>query len=68
MNFVKWYDIYIYVDEVYKGVEFDGNELFSFVDEYEKVIIICGLLKVMVMFGLCLGWLVGLFDDIYKMW
>ncbi|GAB5391331.1 MAG: aminotransferase [Alteromonas macleodii] len=68
VNFAKRHDIYIHADEVYKGAEFDGNELPSFADEYDKAIITCGLSKAMAMPGLRLGWLVGLPDDIYKTW
>tara|TARA_R110002167_G_scaffold313732_1_gene519406 strand:+ start:1128 stop:2246 length:1119 start_codon:yes stop_codon:yes gene_type:complete len=67
-NFAKKHDLYLHADEVYKGAEFDGNELPSFADVYEKSIITCGLSKAMAMPGLRIGWLVGLSEDIYKSW
>jgi len=68
VNFAKKHDLYIHADEVYKGAEFDGNELPSFADVYDKAIITSGLSKAMAMPGLRIGWLVGLPDDIYKTW
>jgi hypothetical protein len=59
VKFAKQHDIYLHADEVYKGAEFDGIELPSFADLYDKAIITCGLSKAMAMPGLRLGWLVG---------
>lgn len=67
-DFAKQHDIYIHADEVYKGAEFDGNELPSFADVYDKTIITSGLSKAMAMPGLRIGWLVGLPEDIYSAW
>jgi aspartate/methionine/tyrosine aminotransferase len=68
VNFAKKHDIYLHADEVYKGAEFDGIELPSFADLYEKAIITCGLSKAMAMPGLRLGWLVGPVEEIYATW
>ena len=66
--FAKQHDIYLHADEVYIGAEFDGKELPSFADLYDKSIVTCGLSKAMAMPGLRIGWLVGLPEDIYKSW
>jgi len=66
--FAKKHDIYLHADEVYKGAEFDGVELPSFVDLYDKAIVTCGLSKAMAMPGLRLGWLVGPTEEIYSTW
>lgn len=68
VDFARQHDLYLHADEVYIGAEFDGNELPSFADLYEKSIVTCGLSKAMAMPGLRIGWLVGLTDDIYKSW
>lgn len=68
VQFARDNDIYLHADEVYKGAEFDGVEIPSVVDLYEKAIITSGLSKAMAMPGLRIGWLVGLPDDIYKGW
>jgi len=68
VNFAKKHDIYLHADEVYKGAEFDGIELPSFADLYDKAIITCGLSKAMAMPGLRLGWLVGPTQEIYSTW
>ena len=62
------HDIYLHADEVYKGAEFDGIELPSFADRYDKAIVTCGLSKAMAMPGLRIGWLVGPVDEIYSSW
>jgi aspartate/methionine/tyrosine aminotransferase len=67
-NFAKKHDLYLHADEVYRGADFDGHELPSFADVYDKAIITCGLSKAMAMPGLRIGWLVGLSEDIYKSW
>ncbi|NQZ12256.1 MAG: aminotransferase class I/II-fold pyridoxal phosphate-dependent enzyme [Algicola sp.] len=66
--FAKRHDIYLHADEVYKGAEFDGVELPSFADLYDKAIVTCGLSKAMAMPGLRLGWLVGPTAEIYATW
>ncbi|TQV88382.1 aminotransferase class I/II-fold pyridoxal phosphate-dependent enzyme [Aliikangiella coralliicola] len=68
VNFAKKHDIYLHADEVYKGAEFDGVELPSFADLYDKAIVTCGLSKAMAMPGLRLGWLVGPTEEIYATW
>lgn len=55
-DFAKQHDIYIHADEVYKGAEFDSNELPSFADVCDKTIITSGLSKAMAMPGLRVGW------------
>ena len=52
-------DAYLYVDEVYKGVELDGDERPSFFGLYDKAIVAAGLSKALAHPGLRLGWLVG---------
>ena len=66
--FARDNDLYLHADEVYKGAEFDGNELPSFADLYEKAIVTCGLSKAMAMPGLRIGWLVGPAEEIYASW
>ena len=68
VQFARDNDIYLHADEVYKGAEFDGVEIPSFVDLYEKAIITSGLSKAMAMPGLRIGWLIGLPEDIYASW
>jgi aspartate/methionine/tyrosine aminotransferase len=68
VDLAKKHDIYLHADEVYKGAEFDGVELPSFADLYDKAIVTCGLSKAMAMPGLRLGWLVGPAADIYATW
>jgi len=68
VEFAKQHQIYLHADEVYKGAEFDGIELPSFADLYDKAIVTCGLSKAMAMPGLRLGWLVGPKEEIYATW
>lgn len=49
----------IYADEVYKGVELDGEERPSFFGRYDKVAVASGLSKALAHPGLRIGWLVG---------
>ena len=65
---VRDHDLWLHADEVYLGAEFDGVELPSFGDLYEKTIVTCGLSKAMAMPGLRLGWLIGPEAEIYKTW
>lgn len=49
----------IYADEVYKGVQLEGDEGPSFHDLYDRAIIAAGLSKALAHPGLRVGWLVG---------
>ena len=49
----------IYADEVYKGVQLEGEEGASFHDLYERAIVAAGLSKALAHPGLRIGWLVG---------
>lgn len=68
VDFARRHNLYLHADEVYKGAEFDGIELPSFADLYDKAIVTCGLSKAMAMPGLRLGWLVGPAQEIYATW
>ncbi|MFT4926214.1 MAG: aspartate/methionine/tyrosine aminotransferase [Phenylobacterium sp.] len=68
VSFAQQHQLYLHADEVYKGAEFDGVELPSFADLYDKAIVTCGLSKAMAMPGLRLGWLVGPTAEIYATW
>ena len=61
-------DAWIYVDEIYKGAELDGNEIESFIGKYEKVMVAGGFSKAYALPGLRLGWLVGPEEAIYNTW
>jgi aspartate/methionine/tyrosine aminotransferase len=49
----------VYADEVYKGVELNGEEGPSFHDLYDRAIVAAGLSKALAHPGLRIGWLVG---------
>lgn len=49
----------VYADEVYKGVQLEGEEGPSFHDLYDRAIIAAGLSKALAHPGLRIGWLVG---------
>ncbi len=58
----------IYVDEVYKGVQLEGQEGPSFHDLYDRAIVAAGLSKALAHPGLRIGWLVGDEDFIARAW
>jgi len=58
----------VYADEVYKGVELDGNEGPSFRDLDASAIVTAGLSKALAHPGLRIGWLVGPEDFIEAAW
>ena len=58
----------IYADEVYKGVQLEGDEGPSFHDLYERAIVAAGLSKALAHPGLRVGWLVGDEDFIAAAW
>lgn len=68
VQIVEDYDVDIYLDEVYKGVEFDGLEGLSFWDVIDCVMVVVGLFKVFVYLGLCIGWFVGSEEFIVQVW
>jgi aspartate/methionine/tyrosine aminotransferase len=68
VNLAKKFDIWIHVDEVYRGAELIGEETPSFWGLYDKIIISCGLSKAYALPGLRIGWLVGPKHIIEKAW
>ncbi len=50
---------WLYVDEIYRGAELDGEETPSFAGMYEKTIVAGGLSKAYALPGLRIGWLAG---------
>jgi len=61
-------DIWLYVDEIYRGAELSIDETPSFWGKYEKVIVNGGLAKAYALQGLRIGWLVGPKEYIEKAW
>jgi len=68
VDLAKKSDIWIHVDEVYRGAELIGEETPSFWGLYDKIIITCGLSKAYALPGLRIGWLVGPKQIIEKAW
>lgn len=68
MNVAKKSDVWLYVDEIYRGAELSGEETPSFWGKYAKVIVNGGLSKSYALQGLRLGWLVGPKEYIEKAW
>ena len=68
VNLAKKFDIWIHVDEIYRGAELIGGETPSFWGLYDKVIVTCGLSKAYALPGLRIGWLVGPKKIIEKAW
>lgn len=68
IDIAREHDIYLHVDEVYKGSELVDDEPPSIVDLYEKAIATNGLSKAMALPGLRIGWLVGPAEHIYSAW
>jgi aspartate/methionine/tyrosine aminotransferase len=52
-------DAWILVDEVYRGIEFEGDFSPSFVDHYDKAVVGGSTSKVWGLAGLRVGWMIG---------
>jgi len=61
-------NIWLYVDEIYRGAELNIDETPSFWGKYEKVVVSGGLAKAYALQGLRIGWLIGSKDYIEKAW
>lgn len=57
VEIARQHDIYVFCDEVYKGVELDGEERKWFADRYEKAISLGVMSKSYGLAGLRIGWL-----------
>jgi aspartate/methionine/tyrosine aminotransferase len=57
---------WILVDEVYRGIEFDGDFSPSFVDYYDKAVVGSSTSKVWGLAGLRLGWMIGPHEIVEK--
>lgn len=67
IEIVRKHDLYLFVDEVYKGLYMEaGGFEGSIFDLYDKAIITSGLSKVFSLPGLRLGWILGPVDFIQK--
>ena len=53
------HDAWIIVDEVYRGIEFEGPFSPSFAEYYDKAVVTSSLAKVWGLAGLRLGWMIG---------
>lgn len=67
-NVARENDVWLYVDEVYRGAEIDGKEGASFHGRYEKTILVSGLSKALAHPGLRIGWVVGPRDFVDQVW
>lgn len=61
-------NVWLYVDEIYRGAELSGKETPTFLGYYEKVIVNGGLAKAYALQGLRIGWLIGPKKFIEKAW
>ena len=59
---------WLYVDEIYRGAELEGEETASFYGLYNKTIVTGGLSKAYGLPGLRMGWLVGPKEQIRDGW
>ena len=59
VELARKYDLYLVVDEAYRGMIVNGQEPKSFVDYYEKAIVTSGLSKTYALPALRIGWIVG---------
>ncbi|MCP5047769.1 MAG: aminotransferase class I/II-fold pyridoxal phosphate-dependent enzyme [bacterium] len=59
---------WLYVDEVYRGAELQGEETPTFYGRYDKVVVTGGLSKAYGLPGLRTGWQVGPVEFITKSW
>lgn len=60
------YDIYVFCDEVYKGIELDGDKRPWFIDCYEKGISLGVMSKSYGLAGLRIGWLAVKDDELME--
>ncbi len=70
IDLAKEADAWVYSDEVYRGVELDGDcpETPSFLGKYDKTVVCNGLSKAYALPGLRIGWLAGPPETIEKAW
>jgi len=68
VRLAKEANIWIYVDEIYRGAELSGKETPTFWGLYERVIVNGGFSKAYALQGLRIGWLVGPKNFIEKAW
>jgi aspartate/methionine/tyrosine aminotransferase len=61
-------DAYVISDEVYRGLEHQGDITPSMLDLYEKSLVTSSLSKVYGLPGLRIGWVAGPRDDIERAW
>jgi len=59
---------WILADEVYRGLEFEGEFSPSFADHYEKAVVTSSLSKVFGLAGLRLGWMIGPREVVQRGW
>jgi aspartate/methionine/tyrosine aminotransferase len=68
VNLAEKAGAWLYVDEIYRGAELEGEETPSFYGRYDKVVVSGGLSKAYGLPGLRTGWLVGPGDIIATGW